>query len=175
MRSPWAESDDMVEPKQTSGGGEADELAGYSCYLVSRVPVVVRRRVKWGECDPAGVVYTPRFADFVAEAFHLFLGAILEGSLQHRFRELDVGTPARALTFDFRRSLWPDQVFDMTIRVSEFKTRTFTLEIRAHDTQPGDIFVATLTAICVHYSRRESRPIPEELLSRLSAYRVACG
>ena len=28
--------------------------------LISRAPVIVRRRVKWGECDPAGVVYTPR-------------------------------------------------------------------------------------------------------------------
>ena len=26
--------------------------------VVSRTPLVVRRRVRWADCDPAGVVYT---------------------------------------------------------------------------------------------------------------------
>lgn len=159
----------MTQPNDGAGL----ESEGYSCHMVSRLPVVVRRRVKWGECDPAGVVYTPRFADFVAEAFHLFLVSILEGGLQQRYRELDVATPARALNLDFRRSLWPDQSFDMTIRVTDIRTRTFTLEFRAHDDQPGDIFVASLAAICVHFEKRESRPIPDELKDRLAAYKAA--
>ena len=44
-------------------------------YIVSELPLVVRRRVKWGECDPAGVVYTVSFSEYVISAAELFYGA----------------------------------------------------------------------------------------------------
>lgn len=34
-------------------------------HVLSQLPFVVRRRVKWGECDPAGVVYTVTFSEYV--------------------------------------------------------------------------------------------------------------
>ena len=37
-------------------------------YLLSERPLTVRRRVRWGECDPAGVVYTATFADYAISA-----------------------------------------------------------------------------------------------------------
>ncbi len=38
--------------------------------VLADTPFVVRRRVKWGECDPAGVVYTPSFSEYVACETH---------------------------------------------------------------------------------------------------------
>ena len=40
---------------------------------------VVRRKVLFGECDPAGIVYTPRFADFSLEAVHQVFDLWFEG------------------------------------------------------------------------------------------------
>ncbi len=45
--------------------------------LLCRSPVKVRRRVRWGECDPAQVVYTPRFADYLAAAYSWFARLVL--------------------------------------------------------------------------------------------------
>src|SRR5439155_20898499 len=33
--------------------------------VIGTTPVVIRRRVKWGDCDPAGVVYTVTFGEYV--------------------------------------------------------------------------------------------------------------
>jgi acyl-CoA thioesterase FadM len=38
-----------------------------------RFPFIHRRRVKWGESDPARIAYTARFLDFAMDAIEAFL------------------------------------------------------------------------------------------------------
>lgn len=143
--------------------------------VIGAFPMTVRRRVKWGECDPAGVVYTPRFAEYVTNTFHLFLEQLLGDPLQQKLRELDIGTPAKAMSIEFKRSLWPDQVFDMTVRVSAIRNRTFDLAMQATDLERNDLFAASFTAICVGYDVREAKPVPDLLREKLEKYRDNCG
>ncbi|PVX85653.1 acyl-CoA thioesterase [Paraburkholderia unamae] len=100
-------------------------------YLLGERPLTVRRRVKWGECDPAGVVYTATFADYVISAAELLYEALFGTSPQQAKEELGFGTPSRALSFDFVRSLRPDEAFDMTVRVADVRSRTYVLDIAA--------------------------------------------
>ena len=43
------------------------------------MPFITTRTVLFGDCDPAGIVYTPRIAYFVIEAIHEFLSDRLGG------------------------------------------------------------------------------------------------
>lgn len=138
--------------------------------LVGREPVVLRRRVKWGECDPAGVVYTPIFSEYAISGFWIFLGVLLGQPLQDRLRALDVRTPVRALIFDFRQSLYPDQVFDIKVLLREIGNTSFTVNVFMTDEQDNAVCDATLTAICVHHHERKSRPIPVPLREALVNY-----
>ena len=127
----------------------------------------VQRRVRWGECDPAGVMYTPRFADFVVDAFLDFLEHLLGAPLEARLRELDCGTPAMSLNLEFERSLWPGELVTLDVSVAEVRRRSFDLVVRAtmEDGQPA--FRARVGIVCVYHTRREARAIPEPLLERL--------
>lgn len=135
------------------------------------------RRVKWGECDPAGVVYTPRFTDYVVEAFHEFLGFMLEGPLQQKLVEHDLGTPAKAVSLVFHKSLWPEQTLRLVVFVSGIRTRSFDIAIRAEDDGGTAIFDASFSAVCIHHAERRSRAIPPALHIRLAEYatRHPCG
>lgn len=42
-------------------------------------PVFIKRTVLFGDCDPEGIVYTPRFSYFVLEAVQEALGSGWEG------------------------------------------------------------------------------------------------
>ena len=137
-------------------------------------PVVLRRRVKWGECDPAGVVYTPVFSEYAISAFWAFLGILLGHPLQDTLRRLDLTTPVRALSFDFQRSLRPDEVFDITVLLRELSERTFTTSLRLTDASGQTIADVVLTAICVHHQERKSRLIPQALRELLVDYRRRC-
>ena len=140
-------------------------------HVLSVKPFVVRRRVKWGECDPAGVVYTPVFAEYVISAAELFYGALF-GSGPKMRRELAFDNPTRALTFDFKSPLWPDDEFDMTVSVRNISSRTYTLGISG--TKSGnDVFDSELTAICLKQDERRAIEIPPRFRSQLEEYRGA--
>jgi acyl-CoA thioester hydrolase len=141
--------------------------------VTSTVPLVVRRRVKWGECDPAGVVYTVSFCEYVISAAELFYGALFETTPQRAKREQGFGTPSRALSFDFRRSLRPDDEFDMTVTVADVRSRTYELDVTARTPQGETVFVARLTPVCVARDERRSIDIPAAFRQALLNYRDA--
>lgn len=136
-----------------------------------RPPFTKQLRVKWGDCDPAGVVYTPRFADYVVEASNAFYEHILGTPLQKKLAALDVAAPAKALNLVFHRSLWPDQNFRIEVSVSGIRTRSFDLYMEAKDEEDNLVFSAMLSAVCVFSVVRESRSIPDALKHLLEAHR----
>lgn len=144
-------------------------------YLIGERPLIVRRRVKWGECDPAGVVYTATFADYAIAAAELFYGALLGTTPQQAKNELGFGTPSRALSFDFLRSLKPDEEFDMTVYVAEVRSRTYVLDIAATTPQGEPVFNARLTPVCVARPERRSIDIPPAFRQALLDYQRDCG
>jgi acyl-CoA thioester hydrolase len=129
--------------------------------------------VKWGDCDPAGVVYTPRFSDYVVETFLTFSERLIGSPLQERLQALDLGLPAKAMSMVFKRSLWPDEVFEIEVTVRAIRTRTFDLSFSARTLEGQAVFDATMSPICVRPGTRESCPIPDPLLDRLQAQREA--
>ncbi|WP_432260887.1 acyl-CoA thioesterase [Cupriavidus sp. TMH.W2] len=143
--------------------------------VLSETPFAVRRRVKWGECDPAGVVYTPNFSEYVISAAELFYGHLFDGRPQQIKDEFGFGTPTRALELDFRRSLWPDDSFDIAVTVEAINTRTYTLVMTARMSEGGETaFVARLTPICVRRGTRDAITLPASLRNALEQYQREC-
>jgi len=140
------------------------------CGVPRSAPVRYERVVGWGECDPAGVVYTPRFADYAVEAFHFFLGEMIGRPLQEHLNEHALGTPMKAMSFEFHRSLWPDEVFGIEIFVAEIRNRSFDLLLRAAKAEGELVFTALLSPVCIKAEKRAAVPIPEFLRERLEAY-----
>jgi acyl-CoA thioesterase FadM len=141
--------------------------------IINERPLIIRRRVKWGDCDPAGVVYTPVFSEYVISSAELFYGSLFGSTPQKAKHQQGFGTPTRALAFDFRLSLRPDDEFDMTVAVAAINTRTFVLSITGRTLAGDVIFVATLTPVCVARDERRSIDIPAEFRARLRAYQQA--
>jgi acyl-CoA thioester hydrolase len=141
--------------------------------MISTLPVVVRRRVKFGECDPAGVVYTPNFSEFALSAYQWFVSSLLGEPMFAGMRRLGFDSPIKALSFEFLNMLEVEQVFDMTCLVTDIRTRTFDLAItgRRVDDLARDLFIARLTPIMVSRTERRSIEIPEALRRPLEQYR----
>lgn len=142
--------------------------------VVNETPFIIRRRVKWGDCDPAGVVYTVTFGEYVISAAELFYGRLLGTTPQRAKDQHGFGTPTRALSFDFRASLWPDDEFDMTIHVENISERTYILHI-AGSVHGNPAFDARLTPVCVARSERRSIAIPGVMRQALIDYQAACA
>ncbi len=44
-------------------------------------PFAVTRTVKWGDCDPAGIIYTPRVLDYAMEILEALVPRGLGGAV----------------------------------------------------------------------------------------------
>ena len=141
-------------------------------YVRSQRPFVLRRTVKWSECDPAGVVYTGNFVDYVTSAFRIFLAHALAGNVEAFVAEYSVDFPAKAISFVFDSSLRPDDKLDVEVRVVGFGNTTFETEfIGTHN--GAACFSARMTTICVVPGERRAIRVPDALRAKLEAMSAA--
>jgi 4-hydroxybenzoyl-CoA thioesterase len=132
---------------------------------------ILRRRVKWGECDPAGVVFTPRFSDYVVEAHLAFFEQVFGAPTYEFLKPMGLALPAKAISIEFKHSLWPDQSFDMSVQVAAIRTRTYDLAVVGTTLDGLDSFIANLTLICLNRVMRKSEPLPDLICRKLQAIR----
>ncbi|ARP97818.1 acyl-CoA thioesterase [Pseudorhodoplanes sinuspersici] len=145
----------------------------FSEKVISTLPVVVRRRVRFGECDPAGVVYTPNFSEFALSAYQWLVSSLLGEPMFGGMRRLGFDSPIKALSLEFLNMLEVEQVFDMTCLVTDIRSRTFDVAVtgRSIIDPARDLFVARVTPIMVSRAERRSIEIPDALRRPLEQYR----
>lgn len=147
--------------------------------VVSDEPLILRRVVRWGDCDPAGIAYTPRFLDYVVSAHEAFISLMLGGPIHMLKDEIKVDFPVRGVEIDFRDRLPLDAQFDMEVRVGEIRNRTFDLHIRAYRLEAegkrrGPLaFTARISPVTVSHETRAAVALPESLRQRVAAYAAA--
>ena len=141
--------------------------------VISMTPFCVRRVARWSECDPAGVVYSGNFPEYMLSAVHLFRRHVLGGSWQEIKSSARIDTPAKAISMVFNGSLWPDDVFEIEVRVGEVRTRSFDFNVLAVRCDNGaSLFEGKVSAICVEADDRTiAAPIPVQLRTRLEGWR----
>lgn len=130
-------------------------------------PFIIRRRVRFGDCDPGGILYTPRLSYFVVEVVLDFLSAQLGTPAERCLLEMGIAPPARALSIEFLRMLaWDDEV-DIHVAVAELRTHAMTFSTVGY-VAGEKAFAAQITQVCVSLRTRRPVPIPEALRALLS-------
>ena len=162
-----------IAPRERSD--EADLAAASRAIPIEQVisvqPFVVRRRIAFRDCDPAGIVYTPRFFDPIATgAADLFFMEIC-GAQGARDAGLEtLGTPAKAINFVFHKATPLNALIDIRVCCDEIRSRTFTLGLEATNAEGGSLFSGRMTIICVDKETFTSIPVPRILRERLTMY-----
>ncbi|MFC6631841.1 acyl-CoA thioesterase [Microbulbifer taiwanensis] len=128
---------------------------------------VVRRRVRFGDCDPGGVLYTPRIGYFVVEAVLDFLTDRLSGPAERRLLDLGIFPPARAFSVEFLKPMAWDDELEIHVCVKELRTHAICFSVDG--ILSGEkTFVAELTQVCVSSQTRRPVAIPSALRNALA-------
>jgi 4-hydroxybenzoyl-CoA thioesterase len=132
------------------------------------MPFKTTRTILFGDCDPGGVIYTPRVAHFVVEATHDFLAALLGGPAVRHLFSLGILPPARSLTIEYLSPLVWDDNLEIEVTVKEVRPHSFSFSLvgRKHS---GDVaFHASLAQVCVSPETLRPVAVPESLRVALS-------
>lgn len=135
--------------------------------VIGERPFTVRRRVRWGECDPAGVVYTGHFTDYLISAVTLFHEHLFGESGASYGRRQSIQMPCKAMSLAFGRALWPADVFDMVVGVAAIRTRSYDIDVKAALSDGTPVFEGRVSPVCLAVSERRAIPIPDDLRRRL--------
>lgn len=133
------------------------------------MPFTTTRTVLFGDCDPGGIIYTPRVSYFVVEAVHDFLAAALGGPAIREIFAMGILPPARSLSIEFLAPFTWDDVLIITVVPTDVGTTSFGFEVTATTGELRSVFRAMLTQVCVAPETRRPVPVPERLSAILRA------
>jgi len=132
-------------------------------FVLRDQPFTVRRMARWADCDPAGVVYAGHYADYLIDAVSRFIRHTGFAIGMAKSRLTQVGLPCKHMELTFYTSLYPDDVVDVEIAVSQVREHTFDLAARARLLDGRLAFDGAFSPICINPETRKRVPIPDEL------------
>ncbi|MGR3376262.1 acyl-CoA thioesterase [Salipiger abyssi] len=127
------------------------------------------REVPFGDCDPAGILYTPRALDYCLEAIDAVWKSVLGGIGWYELNmDHDRGTPFVDVNLSFSHPITPRLPLDLVARVEHLGTSSVTFVVYAE--QGGKrCFHARLTSVIVAKSTLTKVSGDDWLRQRLQA------
>ncbi|MFK7930819.1 MAG: acyl-CoA thioesterase [Myxococcota bacterium] len=138
-----------------------------------------RHQVRFGECDPAGILYYPRYFDLFHQTMEAWFGQVL-GRPYHGFvRDQGYGVPAVHAEADYSGMSAFGDWLHIELRVVGLGRTSIRFSYVAKG-QDGDLR-ASGSVVCVLMDLDPSRPtyrtavaLPDDLRQDLAAYQASC-
>lgn len=138
------------------------------------IPFIYWRRVMFGNTDPAGIVYTPRFTDFCMEAVEVWLDEHIGVNWPDMNINEGRGTPVVNMEITFLSSVRANDRLGVEVKVEKIGRSTVTVALVGRTQSPGqELLVEAFKAkfvFCFTGENKKSMTIPEENRRRLDAY-----
>ncbi|MDH0144667.1 acyl-CoA thioesterase [Aquipseudomonas alcaligenes] len=131
------------------------------------MPFITTRTILFGDCDPAGIVYTPRIAYFVIEAIHEFLSDRLDGEGLRKVFAMGILPPARALSIEFLSPMTWDEVISIEVGSEAPGTTSFGFVVEGRQTSGEVTFRASMTQVCICPESKQPTALPDALRQAL--------
>ncbi|EDM74242.1 putative 4-hydroxybenzoyl CoA thioesterase [Plesiocystis pacifica SIR-1] len=136
--------------------------------------------IRFGDCDPAGIVYFPRFFDFFHQTMETWFPAHLGFPYAEFVRERKLGFPAVHTEADFARPCRFGETVEVRQRVLALGRSSITFGYAIHGLSDDADLRATGKSVCVVMNLDERSPehgravaMPEELRARIEAFGVS--
>jgi 4-hydroxybenzoyl-CoA thioesterase len=140
-------------------------------------PFVHRRIVVWGDTDPAAIVYTGRFLDFMLEAIEALMRERIGADWYRMTLDEKTGTPFVNVGLDFRSPVTPREPLDTRVVVSRVGRTSVTCAVRGSGAESAVLkFTGSATFVFVRTTDGKPRDIPlayRRALEREAAHAAA--
>ena len=137
-------------------------------------PFTVTRTVSWGDCDPAGIIYTPRVLDYAMEIMESWYREVVGVPWLTLNREMSMGAPTVRVELDFLGAPAPDQDMVLDLLVEDLGRSSIAFLVSGRDRAGKAYFRAKLVSCFISRPAFKPIPIPQEFRDRIQAYRTDC-
>ncbi len=141
---------------------------------MSDVPFVHSVTIRFGDCDPAGIVYYPNFFDMFETALETWLLDAIGESYREWIMVERRALPRVRVTCEFSSTCAMGDRLDLAVLVTRVGRSSIGIDLVG--TVGGEERLRG-SVVLVHMSldTGKSLPLPDGMRARLEAYREACG
>jgi len=104
------------------------------------MPFIQSRIVRWGDCDPAGIIYTPRILNYAIETVEACLREVMGASWNVMREQHNIGGPTVHFECDIRKPLAPDMAVDLVLTLEKLGRSSMTSRIVCVDAEGVEYF-----------------------------------
>jgi 4-hydroxybenzoyl-CoA thioesterase len=132
-------------------------------------PFVHDQIVRFAHCDPAGIVYFPRFFDMAHSVMEDWFANGVGYSMPFMIREHGVATPTASIRCDFSRPMRMGDTLRFELRVTQLGRSSIGLEYTG--LKDGELHLKIVqTIVFVTLDTIKPVPIPEAVRPRIESF-----
>lgn len=131
------------------------------------------RTVRFSDCDPAGIVYTPRFVDMMSGVIEDFFPAALGLDYHGLLRDERIGLGYARIGVDFLRPGLMGDRLEFAVVVGRIGGASAAFTLHAFR-DGGEILRGTLVMVTTSLAQHRAIPLPAPLRAALVAYQDRC-
>lgn len=136
----------------------------------------VHRVVTWGDCDPAGFIYTPRVLDYACEMIDAWFREEVKVSWwQLKSKSKGVGLPTVNAVCDFISIVRPDQSLQLEMYVREIGNSSVVFEVEGMAANGRPVFRVRMVSCAIDMGKLRATRIPDWMRKKLEGYKKSCA
>lgn len=128
--------------------------------------------VRFGDCDPAGIVFYPRYFEMFNNLVEDWCAQALGASFRELHLERGLGLPTVHVETSFVAPSELGELLRAELRVLKIGGASVTLQVRLAGPAGEDRVRASLVLALMNLKERRAVPIPEPLRARIAAFYV---
>ena len=137
---------------------------------VAQNAFVVKETVRFRHCDPAGIVFYPRYVEMINDFIEQWFAQGLNASFHHLHVDRKLGTPTASLQVEFiTPSRWED-VLTQTLVVERIGGASVAVAIAFNGADGAPRIKANVTLVIVDLNTFRSTRIPDELREAMGRF-----
>lgn len=148
-----------------------DRVAG----PITDVPFAYRRRVRWGDCDPEGMIYTPRVYDYLLEALEAWYLDVLGLDFADLKYDRHMAMPTVRMECNFLKALKPGMEPNLHVFVERLGNASLSFIVDAVDDDGAHYLRFNHTGCFIDLDGFKPTRPPEDFIENITAYQAACG
>lgn len=134
----------------------------------------VKRRVSWGDCDPAGILYTPRVFDYCSQTLESWYAEVIKMDWVTMIRGRR-GSPTVHASCDYLKPMAPGLEVATTLHIDKLGETSITFRLEGKDDRGNIYFRARYVSCITDFAQDKAIEIPADWRSRMQAYMAGCG
>jgi 4-hydroxybenzoyl-CoA thioesterase len=145
---------------------------------MSPAPARVYRKdllVRFGYCDPAGIVFYPRYLEIFNNLVEDWCSEELTFSFSEIVTRRGWGLPTVQLEAEFKAPSVFGETLSATLSLRSLRTSSIGLDISLHGPDGVARVLGKVTLVLIDRRTNRAIPIPEDLRASIARFRVAKG